>query len=515
MTQTRALLKDGAFLTNWRIHTPICSPSRSETVSGRYFHNIKSRLTVPPANLQPAASGHVNASLYNNDSFGVHLRGKKGYNIGLFGKSNFNTYQGFDRWFQGVKCGFGGEYEDNESPSFHYKSNPTEYATDLVASKATEWIMRDNVSGHASGGRPFFAYLAPHCPHTPAIPAHKYADACIGVGSPRLPNYNYTNDGFHELVARQPPLTAADAILIDDLARRRCQTLLSVDDANAALVAAVKGVGAWDSTYWMVTSDHGYNLGHHRISSNKFLLYDHATRIPMLLRGPGITGGPNPVLGTNVDYASTWLAMAGLPNPSSFDGRSLLPHLISVDKEGLLPSPTRAQLVADQAELTRRPWRTEQFHQYYNQGGPSPYSPGKCPQTPGVFMPCEGWAPGSSTNPDQSASDLSQPRFPRDKGLFATIRPLDDYSNTYIGLHVLDPSVGSGHYKYAEYQAECRPEEIDAKACFSNVDTYQLFDLVVDPFELQNVYNSTDRSITDQLAARLRKWYPCAGSNCP
>ncbi len=49
MKQTQEMLqKSGGLLKNWRIHTPICSPSRSETVSGRYFHNIKSPLPVPP-----------------------------------------------------------------------------------------------------------------------------------------------------------------------------------------------------------------------------------------------------------------------------------------------------------------------------------------------------------------------------------------------------------------------------------------------------------------------------------
>ena len=39
--------------------------------------------------------------------------------------------------------------------------------------------------------------------------------------------------------------------------------------------------------------DHGYNLGHHRIPSNKFLMYDHATRIPGVLAGPGVkVSGP-------------------------------------------------------------------------------------------------------------------------------------------------------------------------------------------------------------------------------
>jgi hypothetical protein len=75
-----------------------------------------------------------------------------------------------------------------------------------------------------------------HCPHTPSVPSDRYNSSCPGVASPRLPNYNWTNDGFHNLVRLQPPLTDNDGLLIDDLARRRCQALLSVDDANAALV---------------------------------------------------------------------------------------------------------------------------------------------------------------------------------------------------------------------------------------------------------------------------------------
>ena len=114
MTQTKKLLQNdpnGVFLSEWRIHTPICSPSRSEVVSGRYFHNIKSDLKVPPAKLQGAATGHVNGTLYDGDSFGVHLRAAQGYQVALFGKSNFNTEEGFDRWFQGVQCGYGGGFQ--------------------------------------------------------------------------------------------------------------------------------------------------------------------------------------------------------------------------------------------------------------------------------------------------------------------------------------------------------------------------------------------------------------------
>ena len=69
------------------------------------------------------------------------------------------------------------------------------------------------------------------------------------------------------------------------------------------------------------------------------------------------------VLGTNVDYAPTWLAMAGIPTPPTMDGRSILPQLIPESAEALLPAPTRQQLQKDRAELADRPWRKEQFHQ--------------------------------------------------------------------------------------------------------------------------------------------------------
>jgi hypothetical protein len=300
MKQTQELLeKTGGLLTNWRIHTPICSPSRSETVSGRYFHNIKSPLPVPPVKLQGAATGHIDGSLYQNDSFGVHLRREKGYNVGMFGKSNFNTAQGFDRWFQGAYLGYGGGWQDNEATNFSYHGKPTDYATALIGNKSVEWLHRPEITGPHSAGRPFFLYFAPHCPHTPAYPADWYRDECEGVTSPRIPNYNYTDPGFHELVARQPPLTPDDEVLIDDLARRRCQCLMSVDDAHAAIVQTTKELGVFEKTYFIISSDHGYNLGHHRIPSNKFLLYDHATRIPGVISGPGIKPGEYPVLGAS------------------------------------------------------------------------------------------------------------------------------------------------------------------------------------------------------------------------
>eukprot|EP00730_Choanoeca_flexa_P004007 TRINITY_DN11568_c0_g1_i7.p1 TRINITY_DN11568_c0_g1~~TRINITY_DN11568_c0_g1_i7.p1 ORF type:complete len:388 (+),score=44.17 TRINITY_DN11568_c0_g1_i7:39-1202(+) len=244
MRHTKRLLQNsGALLTEWRIHTPICSPSRSESISGRYFHNIKSDLAVPPMKVNPAASAHINSSLYINQSFGVYLRQLRGYQTGIFGKANFNTMEGFDRWFQGAFLGYGGVWEDNESPDFQYHASKDEYATSLLGNKSIEWLSRDNVTGKTSDDRPFFLYFAPHCPHIPATPAKWYENECKGTAAPRTPNYNYSDPSFHELVSRQPPLNQTEADDIDQLARLRCQCLLSVDDAHLALYEKLEELG--------------------------------------------------------------------------------------------------------------------------------------------------------------------------------------------------------------------------------------------------------------------------------
>lgn len=50
----QALIADqGATATSFYIHTPICCPSRSETLTGRYLHNVKD-----PVNEKQCAEGY-------------------------------------------------------------------------------------------------------------------------------------------------------------------------------------------------------------------------------------------------------------------------------------------------------------------------------------------------------------------------------------------------------------------------------------------------------------------------
>jgi arylsulfatase A-like enzyme len=44
---------------------------------------------------------------------------------------------------------------------------------------------------------------------------------------------------------------------IDNLARKRCQCLLAVDDSYAGIIDHVEKLGELDKTYVLITSDHG------------------------------------------------------------------------------------------------------------------------------------------------------------------------------------------------------------------------------------------------------------------
>merc|ERR1712232_415729 len=152
---------------------------------------------------------------------------------------------------------------------------------------------------------------------------------CQGASAPRVPNFNYTNDGYHIGIANQTPFDDETVVYIDTMSRLRCGTLLGVDDTVAELSNGIDQLGISNKTYFFFTSDHGYNKGNHRLPDNKFNSYMHSLRIPLLVRGPGIPENHNvPLIVTQVDYAPTFLGLAGLETPDNMDGRSLVPALV-------------------------------------------------------------------------------------------------------------------------------------------------------------------------------------------
>ena len=76
------------------VHTPICCPSRSELVTGKYFHNLKTT---------GGGCMHVDEGKVNPDTFALHLH-NAGYTVGMFGKARRNFDWSFG-WFTHIHQG--------------------------------------------------------------------------------------------------------------------------------------------------------------------------------------------------------------------------------------------------------------------------------------------------------------------------------------------------------------------------------------------------------------------------
>ena len=93
---------------------------------------------------------------------------------------------------------------------------------------------------------------------------------------------------------------------------------------------ALKAQGEWEDTYLVFTSDHGYHLGQFGMPYDMRSPYEFDIRIPLLVKGPGISKNKTVTAPENVltvDFAPTFLNMAGVEKrkfQESFDGESFL-----------------------------------------------------------------------------------------------------------------------------------------------------------------------------------------------
>ena len=98
------------------------------------------------------------------------------------------------------------------------------------------------------------------------------------------------------------------------------------------------------------------------------MLYEHSLRIPMVVKGPGVPQGVRlPIMGTNVDDAPTWLALADIDTPATMDGRQLASAIVTNTSDPTLPAATRRFLKRNPPPPLPSV-RKEQFVQYYSQG---------------------------------------------------------------------------------------------------------------------------------------------------
>ncbi|PXA04393.1 sulfatase [Coraliomargarita sinensis] len=104
------------------------------------------------------------------------------------------------------------------------------------------------------------------------------------------------------------------------------RTAHSVDESVGALLDYLAANGLDKNTIVMYSSDQGFYLGEHGWFDKRFM-YDESFSTPLLVSWPGVSqsGTVNSDLVQNIDFAETFLDLAGAPIPEAMQGRSLLP----------------------------------------------------------------------------------------------------------------------------------------------------------------------------------------------
>jgi arylsulfatase A-like enzyme len=316
------------------ISFPLCCPSRATLIGGKYMHNHGVRGNFPPQGswlkFRSEESSSLPVWLRGYGYYTVHI-GKYMNGYGAFGTlDDLPVPPGWDEWYGKVaEDALYYNYQVVEKTGISatpritfYGDQPLDYQTDVFGDRAADFV-RDN------GHHPFLLDLWFNSPHGPFEPAPRDLFRLASAPLAPLPAFNEKDISDKPKWFRRQAkkrLSRAQIRVIDDERRRAQEQLLSVDEAVGELVQSLQAEGILDDTYLIFSSDNGFFRGEHRIANGKYLPYEPSTRVPLVIRGPGIpAGGVSDELVWNGDVTQTILQIASGGENPSLDGRSLLP----------------------------------------------------------------------------------------------------------------------------------------------------------------------------------------------
>ena len=128
--------------------------------------------------------------------------------------------------------------------------------------------------------------------------------------------------------------------------------------------ARLKALGLWDRTAIVVTGDHGEGFGEHGVTEHGFDLYTAQTKVPLIVRVPGLAPRRISASAGHVDLAPTLLNLARGPQDHAFLGRSLLPELSGAAAPAAPPPAVFQEVTSERGK--KRALVTEDLHLIWN-----------------------------------------------------------------------------------------------------------------------------------------------------
>ncbi|MFT4565800.1 MAG: arylsulfatase A-like enzyme [Saprospiraceae bacterium] len=369
------IAKEGILFTNASVTNSICAPSRAVILTGKHSHingKIDNRMPFDTSNI----------------TFPQILQ-ENGYQTAMFGKLHFgNNPKGFDEFK--ILPGQGDYY----NPRFITPNGDTTiegYVTDITTDLTLDWMekRRDKT-------KPFLLMYLHKAPHRSWMPAERHyrsftqntyptpatlfddydtrgaaaRSAEMGILNDMQLQYDlkvtpsvlhdlglkdkYGPGGMRKLNAEQKaswdavydPIAAEfresyptmnDSTLTIWKYQRYMQdylgTIAAVDENVGRLLNYLDKENLTDNTVVVYTSDQGFYLGEHGWFDKRFM-YEESFKTPLLIKWPNVikAGISENEMVQNLDFAQTFLEMAGIIAPDDMQGESLL-RLLNGEKE--------------------------------------------------------------------------------------------------------------------------------------------------------------------------------------
>jgi arylsulfatase A-like enzyme len=367
------LAREGMLFSNSFCTNSICGPSRAVILTGKH--------------------SHLNGFRTNNDRFDgsqetvAKILRRSGYQTAVIGKWHLvSDPTGFDFWQ--VLIGQGPYYNPVlKTPEGEVKH--TGYTTEIITDITLDWLRAKR-----DASKPFFLMYQHKAPHREWAPGPKQLALYNGVSIPEPATLfddwaNRTSAAKTQTMTIADHLTDRDLKLVPppdltpeqlrvwnaayepeneafrkaklagrDLVRWKYQRYIkdylrcvaAADDGIGQVLAYLDETGLARSTVVIYSSDQGFYLGDHGWYDKRWM-YEESLKMPLIVRWPGAVkpGSVSTSLVQNLDYAETFLEIAGAAIPGDMQGRSLVPLL-------------KGEAPAD--------WRRSIYYHYYEFPGP-------------------------------------------------------------------------------------------------------------------------------------------------
>jgi len=315
------LAREGVYFKNAMVTTPICAASRASILTGLYERTHKYTFQTGPLREE-----------YVQHSYPLLLR-EAGYYTGFYGKFGVN-YEDKDRLFDVIEdYDRNGRFKDRRGYYYKDLEGDTVHLTRYTGERALQFIES------APRDRPFslsLSFSAPHA-HDPAEdqyfwqeePDRLYQD--MEVPGPALAEDKYfdalpkpVRDGFNRLRwtwRYDTPEKYQHSV------KGYYRMIKGIDLEIAKIRAKLRESGLEENTVIVLMGDNGYFLGERQMAG-KWLMYDNSVRVPLIIFDPrsGMHRDVDDMV-LNLDVPSTMVALAGIEQPKTWHGTSLLPAM--------------------------------------------------------------------------------------------------------------------------------------------------------------------------------------------